>query len=150
MQLPHPKAKLAGCMWLPRLAAKIRIYLAGELPWTYRLAFGNPIGVDGRFLRHFRLSMPQVITAVRSDTDDNEKLAAWFLERRRVSPESIASWNSLAVSLGAPGKPGCFTFRVVKWFLYRKSCFRSVGSIFEAIAIDEGLTEPNGAHPTNR
>ena len=149
MQLPHPKAKLAGCMWLPRLAAKIRIYLAGELPWIYRVAFGNRIGVDGRFLRHFRVWMPQLIAAVRTHTE-NGKLAAWFLERRSVSPESIASWNSLAPSLGAPGKPGCFTFRVVKWFLYRKSCFRSVGSIFEAIAIDEGLTEPNRAHLTNR
>ncbi len=53
MKLPHPEDKLAGCVWLPRLAAKVRVHLAGGMPLSYRVAVGSRIGVDGYFLRHF-------------------------------------------------------------------------------------------------
>lgn len=144
MKLPHPKEQLAGCVWLPRLIAKIRVFLSGALPVSYRVAFGSRIGVDGYFIRHFRLTMPQVVAAVRSASTDDE-VATWFLRRPGVTPQSIADWNALALKLGSAGQPGCLTLQIVKWFLYPKSRFGAPGSIFEAIAIDESLAEPNQA-----
>mgnify|MGYP001243124770 CR=1 FL=1 len=142
MILPHPEAKLAGCIWLPRLAAKIRVHLAGGLPRSYRVALGSRVGVDGYFLRHFQLSMAQVIAAVRGAPDD-EALAAWFLKQPGATAEAIANWNAQAVKLGAVGQPAYWTLCVVKWFFYPKSRFRPIESIFEAIAEDEDLPRPN-------
>ncbi len=142
MKLPHPEERLAGCVWLPRMAAKIRIFSAGDLPVSYRIAFGSRIGVDGYFLRHFHLSMAQVVATVRSASND-EAVANWFLQRPFVSPHAIALWNSCALKLGARGQPGFLTLCIVKGFLYPKSRFRRVGSIFEAIEVDEGLPKPN-------
>lgn len=147
MKLPHPKAQLAGCVWLPRLVAKIRVFLSGKLPVSYRVAFGSRVGVDGYFLRHFRLTMPQVMAAVRRASTDDE-VATWFLRRPSVTPHSITDWNAFALKLGAAGQPGHLTLQIVKWFLYPKSRFGAVGSIFEAIAIDECLEEPNHVSAT--
>ena len=139
MTLPHPLQKLVGCCWLPRLADKTRVYLRGEMPLSYRLAFGSSIGVDGYFLRHFRLSPEQIIVAVRAATD-NDALARWFLTRPAVTPESISAWNDLAPRLGTKGHPGYVTRHIVKWIFYPESILRPVGSLFEAIIQDEALT----------
>ncbi len=137
--LPHPLETLAGCCWLLRLAAKTRVYLQGEMPVTYRLAFGSRIGVDGYFFRHFQLSRPKIVAAVRAAPDD-EQLARWFLARSAVTPESIAIWNKFSPHLGGKGHLGRATFLTVKWIFYPKSIIRPVGSLFEAIAQDEGLS----------
>jgi len=42
------------------------------------LAFGSSLGVDGYFLRHFRLSLYDFIAGVTEATDDHA-LAQWFL-----------------------------------------------------------------------
>ena len=138
MNLPHPRETLAGCCWLPRLAAKTRVYLQGEMPFSYRVAFGSPIGVDGYFLRHFKISRSQVVTAVRNAAHDDE-LVRWFLARPAVDKKSIAAWNELAPRLGTKGHPGYLTRQIVKWILYPKSVSLPVDSIFEAIIQDEGL-----------
>lgn len=109
------------------------------MPLSYRVAFGSRIGVDGFFFRHFQLSRPQIVAAVRVAPDD-EELAQWFLARRAVTAESIAMWNEFAPRLGAKGHPGHATFLTIRWILYPKSIVHPVGSIFEAIAQDEGLT----------
>jgi hypothetical protein len=144
MHLPHPSAQLAGCCWLPRLAAKTRAFLRGEIPPSYRVAFGSRIGVDGYFLRHFRLSLAQVVAAVRAAPDD-AALAAWFLARPGVNASSLAAWNALAPRLGSPGHPGRRTLLIVRYFLYPKSIFRTPRSIFEAISIDENLPPTGGS-----
>ncbi|MEO6995010.1 MAG: DUF5069 domain-containing protein [Lacunisphaera sp.] len=136
--LPHPLETLGGCCWLPRLAAKTRVYLRGEMPLTYRLAFGSRIGVDGYFFRQFQLSRAQIVAAVRAASDD-EQLARWFLARSAVTPESIAAWNEFAPRLGAKGHPGHPTFLAVKWVFYPKSIIHPVDGLFAAIAQDEGL-----------
>lgn len=138
MQLPHPRAELAGCCWLPRLATKTRAFLRGEMPTSYRLAFGSRIGVDGYFLRHFQLSHAQVVAAIRRAEND-DALATWFLARPGVTVASIAAWNALAPQLGARGRPGYVTYQLVKWFFYPKSIFRAERGIFDAIARDENL-----------
>jgi Domain of unknown function (DUF5069) len=141
MNLPHPREELAGCCWLPRLAAKARAGLNGELPLSYRVAFGSRVGIDGYFLRHFRLTHSEFIAATRAAAD-NEALAKWFLARPPVTATSIAAWNELAPRLGARHSPGYMTRHLVKWVLYPKSVLQPVGSIFEAIEQDENLRQP--------
>ena len=138
MNLTHPRTTLAGCCWLPRLTAKTRGYLRGEMPLSYRLAFGSRIGVDGYFFRHFQLTRAQVIAAVRTSADD-EALAHWFIELPAVTAESIAAWNEIAPKLCLKGHPGFTARQCVKWVFYPKSVSSPVSSIFEAIVQDENL-----------
>ena len=139
MALPHPQKKLAGCCWLPRFAAKIRLLRSGKMPFLYRIALGNKIGIDGYFFRHFRISLRQFIKAIESEPTP-EALAAWFLARPEVDIKSIAEWNALAVKLGCKGHPAYLTRQIVKWVLYPKSIAHPVESIFEAIIQDENLS----------
>ena len=108
------------------------------MPFSYRLAFGSRIGVDGYFFRHFQLSRAQVIAAVRAAPTD-EIVAQWFLALPTVTTKSIADWNEFAPRLGAKGNPAYLTGQIVKWGLYPKSISRSPESIFEMIALDEDL-----------
>lgn len=128
--------QLAGCVWLPRFADKARLFLARQLPLTYRMAFGSRLGIDGAFLRHFGLTRPHFLAAVRR-AGGNEALAAWFLSLPAASPERIAEWNRRAMSLGAKGHPGYLTRHLVKWVFYPKSVVTPVNSLFEAIEQDE-------------
>lgn len=138
MKLPHPQEKLAGCVWLPRFIAKIRIFLKGDLPASYRVAFGSRVGIDGYFLHHFQIQLPQLVVAVRRASSEDE-VAKWFLSQPGVTSSAIAEWNIFSSTIGAPGHKGRITLHIVKWFLYPKSCFRTPRSLFEAIVIDEDL-----------
>jgi hypothetical protein len=107
------------------------------MPLLYRVAFGSRLGVDGYFLRHFKLSLRTFLRGVGQAGND-DALARWFVALPGVSHQRIADWNLFAPDLGAPGHPGFFTRHVVKWVLYPKSVRRPVQSIFEAIEQDEG------------
>ena len=131
-----PREQLAGCCWLPRFSDKTRMLLAGELPLSYRLALGSPLGVDGYFLKHFALMRGDLIRAVRAAKDD-DALATWFLAQPAVKEAGIAAWNDLAPKLGAKGHPGYVTFQLVKFPLYPSLRGRRVNSIFEGIELDE-------------
>jgi hypothetical protein len=131
-----PSERLADCCWLPRFADKTRQLLAGELPILYRVALGSPLGVDGFFLRHFRLSRADFIRAVRSSADDPD-LAKWFVAQPHVGAETIDEWNREAPHLGAKGHPGRGTFLFVRWFLYPKSIRDPRENMFAAIDQDE-------------
>jgi hypothetical protein len=136
MTLRRPLDQIAGCCWLPRFADKGRAYLAGELPFVYRLAFGHRLGVDGCFLRRFGVSRRQFLQAV-ADSSGDEALAEWFLALPSVNPASIETWNRFAPTLGAKGCPGYLTRHLLKWALYPRSVMRPVQSLFEAIEQDE-------------
>ncbi len=141
MQLPHPLARLAGCCWLARHVAKTRVFLSGELPFTYRLALGSRIGVDGYFFRHFGLNKNEILTAIRTRPDD-AAVAEWFLAQPGVTPDRIAAWNDLVPLLGTKGQPAYLTRRIVTLFLYPKALRQPVDSIVAAIAQDENLPLP--------
>ena len=136
MHLPRPQDQLAGCVWLPRFAEKARRFLAQQLPFTYRVAFGSRLGIDGAFLRHFGLTVSQFLVAVRR-SEDSAALAQWFLSLPAASSERIAEWNRRAASLGAKGQPGYLTRHLIKWVFYPKSVMDPVDSLFEAIEQDE-------------
>lgn len=136
MQLPRPQDQLAGCVWLPRFAEKARRFLARQLPLTYRAAFGSRLGIDGAFLRHFSLTLPQFLVEVRR-SEDHAALAQWFLSLPAASPERITEWNRRATRLGTKGHPGYLTRHLIKWVFYPKSVMDPVNSLFEAIDQDE-------------
>lgn len=136
MTLHRPQDQLAGCVWLPRFADKARLSLNRQLPFVYRLAFGSRLGIDGAFLRHFGLTVPQFLVAVRR-SEDNAVLAQWFLSLPAASPERITEWNRRATLLGAKGHPGYLTRHLIKWVFYPKSVTAPVNSLFEAIEQDE-------------
>jgi hypothetical protein len=138
MQLPHPLARLAGCCWLPRHIAKTRAYFRSEMPFSYRIALGSRIGVDGYFFRHFGLRKVRVLAAIRARPDD-AAVADWFLQQPGVTPQQISEWNRFAPLLGTRGHPGYLTRRLVTPFLYPTALRQPVESIFAAIIQDEGL-----------
>lgn len=138
MPLPHPLARLADCCWLPRHLAKARLALRGELPFTYRIAYGARTGVDGYFFRHFGLSKKCILAVVRAAADD-AAVAQWFLQQPGATTARIAEWNRFAPLLGAKGQPGYLTRRIVTLFLYPKALQQPVESLFAAIIQDEGL-----------
>ena len=114
-----------------------------EMPRSYRVAFGSRVGIDGYFLRHFRLSLVQLLVAVKKSRSDDE-LIKWFLGQPHVNEKSIADWNLSAPKIGSRGFSGYVTLHLVKWVLYPKSIGRPVGSIFEAIIQDENLSSSDG------
>lgn len=134
--LPRPTDELAGCCWLPRFAAKVRLAQARHLPFTYRLALASSLGIDGHFLRHFHLRKTAFFNAVLRSPDD-AALAEWFLRQQGVTKEAVTQWNRAASRLGAKGQPGYAIFQLIKWILYPKAVRHPVGSLFEAIEQDE-------------
>ena len=137
MKLRGPNERIANCCWLPRFADKARLFLKGQLPWPYRIAFGSPLGMDGYFLRHFKMTSRRFLAGVRQSTTDDD-LARWFRALPDVNARRIEEWNSFAPNLGARGHPGYFTRHLVKWVLYPKSVRQPVRSLFDAIEQDEG------------
>ena len=147
MKLRRPQERIAGCCWLPRFADKARLYRSGRLPVLYRVAFGSPLGMDGYFLRHFKLSRRRLVAGVGQSATDDE-LARWFIDLPGVNSQRIDEWNTIAPNLGAQGHPGYFIRHLVKWVLYPRSVGQPVRSLFEAIEQDEGTgpiaTPPGG------
>jgi uncharacterized protein DUF5069 len=137
MHVRRPQEQIAGCCWLPRFADKARLYRSGRLPFLYRLAFGSRLGVDGYFLRHFKLLLLDFIAGVTNATDD-QALAQWFWAHPGATAQRIADWNLFAPQLGTRGRPGFIIRHVVKWVLYPKSIRQPVNSLFDAIEQDEG------------
>jgi hypothetical protein len=136
MKLRRPQDELAGCCWLARIVDKVRISQQGDFPLLYRLSLGSPIGIDGFFLRHFKISFRPLREAVLQTRND-ENLAQWFLSQPGVNPETIAKWNEYGPKLGTPGYPGSLLRHVVKWFVYPKAIKHPVNSLFEMIEQDE-------------
>ncbi len=102
----------------------------------YRLALGHSLGIDGSFLRQFKISHRQFIHAIEQ-APGNEALAQWFLTLPAVTDISIKSWNRHAPLLGSKGHQGYLIRHLIKWVLYPKSVTHPVGSLFEAIEQDE-------------
>jgi hypothetical protein len=134
MELPPPKAELAGCMWLPRIIAKARLLAAGRLPPDYENRFCHPSGVDGQFLGFFGLSRDEVaLLASRPD----EEIARWFTSREPGRPEKIQEWNRLAVNLGRPGFPMADRMPVAMSTTYKHLAHLKYEAVFEVLEADE-------------
>lgn len=136
MNLRLPQEQLAGCCWLPRLVDKIRAAQQHQLPLIYRLALGSGLGVDGYFLRHFRISFQVLRHAVQASENDGA-LASWFTQQPHVRLETIQTWNHFAPNIGRQGHAGYVSRHLLKWVFMPKSIAHPVSSLFEAIEQDE-------------
>jgi hypothetical protein len=104
-RLPKPTDQLAGCVWLPRLIAKVRRHHEGRLEGDYLLALCHPRAVDGHFLEHFGLEKEHALSAILSAANDRE-LEQWFTALPGVTSERITEWNEFAPKIGSAGHPG--------------------------------------------
>lgn len=135
MPLPAPTDTLAGCMWLPRLLAKVRASLEGTLPPDYAGVLGHPLGMDGAFMSTFGLTLDEVIAAAARPASQDE---AWFWGLPGVNAARIEAWNAQAPHLGGVGQPMA---KQLAWALatYRPDLDPArVPTIFALLAIDEG------------
>lgn len=69
-QLPAKAAAVEGIAWLPRIIAKARIKLRGEMP--DELMYG--CGGDRGFLEGIGMSLPDFLTLVRDSGDDDQRV----------------------------------------------------------------------------
>ncbi|MGE0474854.1 MAG: DUF5069 domain-containing protein [Nitrospirales bacterium] len=136
MKLRRPQETLANCCWLARIVDKVRASQQKDLPLIYRLSLGSPVGIDGFFLRHFKMSFRQFREAVLQTRND-ENLAQWFLSQPDVNTTTIEKWNEYAPKLGTAGYPGSLLRHVVPWVVYPKAIKHPVNSFFEMIEQDE-------------
>ena len=136
MNLRRPQDTLADCCWLARMTDKVRASQKSDFPFLYRLSLGSPIGIDGFFLRHFKISFRQFRTAALQARND-ENMAQWFLGQPGVNPQTIARWNEYGPKLGTPGYPGSLLRHIVKWVVYPKAVKHPVNNLFEMIEQDE-------------
>jgi len=136
MNLPAPKERLAGCVWLPRILAKARLMQRGELPADYADRFCHPTGVDALFLNHFRLSRDDILAAAGKA---DEVVAAWFLARPEAGAANIAKWNDVALNLGRPGYPLAERFPIAKATVYKNVNSTGMTTVFELLEADDKM-----------
>lgn len=132
MKLPRPSEKLAGCVWLPRILSKARLWQSGALPQDYAANFCQPKGVDGLFLSHFGLSREDILSAAALS---DERVSEWFL--CRSSAERVEQWNQIALNLGRPGYPMAERFPVALATTYKHVDSRGLTTVFEVLEADE-------------
>jgi hypothetical protein len=141
--LPSPRAKLADCLWLPRIIAKARALHAGELPADYVERFCNPVAVDGHFLQFFGLSKEDLLAAAERFPTD-EEIATWFHALPGMDAKRIAEWNELAGNLGRSGYPMAERFKATLATIYSDFNPATVHSIFDLIETDENPGDSKG------
>lgn len=134
--LPSPRAKLAGCVWLPRIVSKARFVQIGRLPPENASRFCHPEGVDGYFLLTFDMTRDELLEAVTRHRSDGE-IAAWFRARPGTDLKHIARWNTLAENLGKPGYPMADRFVSALATVFPHIDPLTVDSIFDLITADE-------------
>ena len=141
--LPPPRAKLADCVWLPRIVAKARALHAGELPVDYVDRFCNPVAVDGHFLQFFGLSKDDLLSAAERFRSD-EEIARWFRARPDADAKRIEEWNAFAENLGRPGHPMAERLQTTLTTIYSHFDPNTVRCIFDLIEIDEHPGDSKG------
>lgn len=95
--LPSPYiSHRSGLLHLPRFIAKIRKFLAGELPLTYQRNFTK--GFDGFLCLHLGVEPQQIIALVKSSRTDDELDQALL----QLFPKDLKAhiWNRKLVQMG--------------------------------------------------
>ena len=137
LDFPGPREQLCGCVWLPRILAKARLFAAGELPEDYAVRFCHPGGVDGQFLAYFGLKKDEILAAASSGETG---AAEWF--SARFPRERIDGWNHIATNLGRPGFPLAERLPEALATSYAHLAGRGFSTVFEVLEADE---ERNGS-----
>jgi AhpD family alkylhydroperoxidase len=134
-----PWDRLAGCVWLARLADKTRWMRQGKLPPDYLMLLGHPRGIVGHFLRHFVLDKDATLEVIAAQPDDSG-VEQWFLAQTGVTDTTINTWNDLAPNLGRDGWPGERELAIAIERFYGGTVMESpVETLFDLIRFDENL-----------
>jgi hypothetical protein len=133
-----PLEKLAGCYYLARFTHKIRLDLLGQLSEDYRPYLFHRHGADTQFLNYFGLTKEEMVEAVKTSSDDDTKMAAWFEQRIGLDEPKRNGWNDLAVKLGKQGHPMAKSLAWAKQNLLPHCTDPDVDTVFKAIEWDEG------------
>lgn len=143
MNIRAPWERLAGCIWLARLADKTWLMRQGKLPPDYLMLLGHPRGIDGHFLRHFDLDKDATLEAIAAQPDDSG-VEQWFLAQSGVTAATIQSWNELAPHLGRHGWQAERELAIAIERFYGGIVMESpVETLFDLIRLDENLSYPN-------
>jgi len=136
MNLPGPREKKTGCMWLPRILAKARLHTAGLLPPEYEMSFLSLYGVDGQFMAFFSLDKEQVMEMAALA---NEDIGEYFTALPGCDPQQVAKWNRIAENLGRPGFPmeGRIALALAQY--YKNVDPTKVETVFDILEADEKL-----------
>lgn len=136
MNLPSPRKRMGGCVWLPRIIAKARLLQADLLPDDYMLRFGAATGVDGHFLKHFGLTIDEILKIA---PHTNRDVLAWFKALATAKAAAIKKWNSQAENFGRAGYPMADRLEYVKTHVFAHLDTSGVETIFGIIELDEGI-----------
>ncbi|MCW5558499.1 MAG: DUF5069 domain-containing protein [Verrucomicrobiae bacterium] len=85
--LPAKTDAVDGIPWLPRIIAKARLKLRGEMPAD--LMYG--CGGDREFLRRVRMALPQFLELVRDSGADDRQIIEAVKRSARLRSESLAA-----------------------------------------------------------
>ncbi|MDQ8188194.1 DUF5069 domain-containing protein [Pelagicoccus sp. SDUM812002] len=134
MKLRLPSEKLGGAYHLARVIDKIRLQNLGELPEEYQSSYCNPAGLDGLFLKAFKLEADTLVQTITKSSSDQE-IVEWF--KSQTTQEQCEKWNAFALELGRPGTALGERFKQVRAIKYPELPSEWEGTVFEAIALDE-------------
>ena len=139
IKLPAPRDQLAGCVWLPRILAKARLLLHGQLPPEYADRFCHSSGIDNQFLSHLGLSRDDILTL--AELPDAEASEA-FLKRIGDHQDRIEKWNHVAINLGRPGYPLAERLPIALATTYQhlSAGKHKFSTVFEVLEVDESIT----------
>ncbi len=132
-RLPLPTDTQFDCCWLPRLLAKARQLMAGDLDAAYAAFFCGPGSVDAHFLDAFGLSKEAVLEAAAMD---EPALRTWFTSLPDID-QKVAAWNALAPRLGEPGMPMEERLRDALANRYPHLAGMTIQSVFAMLEADE-------------
>ncbi len=144
--LPSPRDRLGGCVWLPRIVAKIRGLAQGTLPAEYAARFCDRDSVDEHFLQFFRIDREEMMEAA-SRLETADAISQWFYARPGVDEMRVAAWNEFAENLGRPGFPMAARLVEVLPKTYALLDPAGVHSIFELLEADERATTAERSQP---
>ena len=144
--LPSPRDRLGGCVWLPRMLAKIRGLAQGTLPAEYAARFCDRDSVDEHFLQFFRIDREEMMEAA-SHLGTVDTISQWFFARPGVDEMRVAAWNEFAENLGRPGFPMAARLAEVLPKTYAHLDPAGVHSIFELLEADERATTAERSQP---
>jgi hypothetical protein len=137
MLLPSPYDKLAGCIWLPRLLAKARLFKAGKLEPDYATRFCHPSGVDGQFMKFFGVSKEDLLAICDRN---GPQIVDWLRLLPSAAPSRIEEWNRVAVNLGKPGFPMAERLPIALATSYKHLAGLKLETVFEVLVADERRT----------
>jgi hypothetical protein len=129
-----PSEKLGGLVFLGRTIDKIRLKHAGELRPDFEELMGK--GLDARIMDYLGLDYAKFAEFVLTGASDEECVAYFTSNGRKLSENAVVIWNDFASKRGHndAGTPILAKFKEASGFADRAD----ITTIFEYMEVDEG------------